>query len=134
VGTAQLAVEETLHNRNGMVDTYNMENWNVESAQSLREFDTEDDEKVLNLLFHHGIPGGLVRTSERFDGKQVLKLAELALDHLKIKMVNRNNETNALCPWIFLNRSYASLLILDFPEKSGALIFQKLATMSHLTD
>jgi hypothetical protein len=54
-------VEETLHNRNGMVDTYNMENWNVESAQSLREFAIEDDEKVLNLLFHHGLPGGLVR-------------------------------------------------------------------------
>ena len=54
-----------------MVDTFNMENWNVESAQSLREFAIEDDDKLLNLLFHHGMPGGLVKTTERFDGKEV---------------------------------------------------------------
>ena len=134
MGTAQLHVEGTQHNRNGMVDAYNMENWNVESAQSLREFDIEDDDKLLKMLFHHGIPGGLVKTPERFYGKEVSKLAELTLDHLKIKVVTRNNETDALGTWIFLNRSYASLLILDFPETNGALIFQKLATMSHLTD
>ena len=127
-------MEESQKRRNGMIDTLNIENWNVESAQSLREFAIEDDDKLLNMLFHHGMPGGLVKTAERFDGKEVYKLAELALDHLKIKVVTRNNETDALCTWIFLNRSYASLLILDFPETNGALIFQKLAAMSHLTD
>ena len=54
-----------------MVDTYNMENWNVESAQSLKEFGIEDDDKLLNMLFHHGMPGGLVKATERFDGKEV---------------------------------------------------------------
>ena len=71
MGTAQLCVQETQNRRNGMVETYNMENWNVESAQSLREFGIEDDDKLLNMLFHHGMPGGLVKTSERFDGKEV---------------------------------------------------------------
>ena len=80
------------------------------------------------------MPGGIIKTFEKFDGKGVSKLAEVALDHLKIKVVTRNNETDALCTWIFLNRSFASLLVLDFPETNGALIFQKLASMSHLTD
>ena len=44
-------------------DLYQIENWNVESVAILREFDIEDDESILRLLFHQTLPSKLLKWS-----------------------------------------------------------------------
>ena len=93
--TAHLSVEENVMKGSEWVDTYRGDNWNIESVESLRKFEVHDDDNILAMLFHHSLPGKTLRP-DVFDGKEISKLAEIALDQFKIKFTSRN-ETQAVC-------------------------------------
>ena len=86
----------------------------------------ENSDSVLTFLFHFTLPEHKLNL-RLFDCRdQVLRLMNIVLDPYRIKFQSRNNDTEALCPWIMVNKMTCSLLVSEFTGSNGAMIYHKI--------